>query len=50
MNYLQEKFQNYTLGKISKENYISSNYDERHSHLFEYSNYISHTNVSKIFT
>jgi len=48
MDYLQEKFQNYTLGKITKENYISSNYDERHSHIFGYSNYLPHTNISKI--
>jgi FkbM family methyltransferase len=48
MDYLQEKFQNYTLGKISKENFISSNYDERHSHLFDYSSYLSCTNISKI--
>jgi FkbM family methyltransferase len=48
MGYLQEQLKNYTLGKINKESYISSNYDESHSHLFEYSNYLPHTNISKI--
>ncbi|MFT7043266.1 MAG: FkbM family methyltransferase [Candidatus Azotimanducaceae bacterium] len=48
MDHLQQKLQDYTLGKIDKENYIISNYDEHHSHLFEYSDYLLHTNISKI--
>ena len=48
MDYLQDKHKSYTIGKISKEKYISSNYDELHSQLFCYSNYLPRTNIRKI--
>ena len=48
MNQLEERFKNYISGKISKEKFISSNYDECHHHLFSYSNYLLHTNIRKI--
>jgi len=48
MSYLIEKLEKYNAGEISKEDYITSNYDESHSSLFEYSEYLCQTNISKI--
>lgn len=48
MNKIQEKFKKFSLGLISKDRYIVSNYDEFHSVLFEYADYISKTNISKV--
>jgi len=48
MKHLKDKFRDFLLGNVSKEDFISSNYDDFHRHLFEYSNYLSETNISKI--
>lgn len=48
MNYNKKKYQDYCLGKISKEDFISGNYNEIHKHLFNYSSYLNETNISSI--
>ena len=48
MKHLKKKFHDYMSGYLSKEEYIIGNYDDFHRHLFEYSNYLSETNIKEI--